>query len=130
MLEDLYISDLLSSILQYKVVPVHSVCCNLASEMAGLENADIFLLENLSEFKEEVANCSNFAQKLSSGVDIFVNDSFSQCHKILASTVGVARFTNSRMAGFHFEEGLCQLKKVAKTSSNPYVAVVCLCCCL
>lgn len=99
--------------------------------MEGLEKADIFLLENLSEFKEEVANCSKFAQMLSSGVDIFVNDSFSQSHKILASTVGVTRFCHSCVAGFYFEESLCQLKKVAETSRNPYVAVVCLyCCCL
>lgn len=99
--------------------------------MEGLEKADIFLLENLSEFKGEVANCSKFAQILSSGVDIFVNDSSSQSHKILASTVGVTRFCHSCVAGFYFEESLCQLKKVAETSRNPYVAVVCLyCCCL
>jgi phosphoglycerate kinase len=97
--------------------------------MEGLEKADICLLENLSEFKEEVANCSKFAQMLSSGVDIFVNDSFSQSHKILASTVGVTRFCHSCVAGFHFEESLCQLKMVAETSRNPYVAVVRLCCC-
>ena len=98
--------------------------------MEVLENADIFLLENLSEFKEEVANCSKFAQMLSSRVDIFVNDCFSHSHKILASTVGVARFCHSCVAGFHFEESLCQLKKVAETSRNPYVAVVSLCCCI
>uniref|UniRef100_A0A2N9I5Y3 Phosphoglycerate kinase n=1 Tax=Fagus sylvatica TaxID=28930 RepID=A0A2N9I5Y3_FAGSY len=118
------VADFLSSILQCKVVPVRCNSCNISPKMEGLEKADICLLENLSEFKEEVANCSKFAQMLSSGVDIFVNDSFSQSHKILASTVGVTRFCHSCVAGFHFEESLCQLKMVAETSRNPYVAVI------
>lgn len=94
--------------------------------MEVFKKADIFLLENLSEFKEEVANCSNFSELLSSGVDIFVNDSFSVSHKILASTVGIARFCSTCVAGFHFEESLCQLKKTVKTNKKPYVAIVCL----
>lgn len=91
-----------------------------------LVKADIHLLENLSENKQEVANCSNFAEFLSSGVDIFVNDSFSQSHKILASTVGICRFCYACMAGFQFEESLHQLKKTAQTNKKPYVAIVCL----
>ncbi|XP_041024086.1 phosphoglycerate kinase-like [Juglans microcarpa x Juglans regia] len=118
------VADFLSSILKCRVVPVCSISCRTPSKREGLEKADILLLENLSEFKEEVANCSKFAQLLSWGIDIFVNDSFSLSHKILASTVGVARFCHSCVAGFHFEESLCQLKKVAETSGNPYVAVI------
>lgn len=89
------------------------------------EKADILLLENLSEFKEEVANCSKFSKLLSLGVDIFVNDSFSQSHKILASTVGITRFCSTCIAGFNFQESLCQLKKAAETKRQPYVAIVC-----
>lgn len=89
-----------------------------------MQKADILLLENLSEYKEEVANCSKFAELLSSGVDIFVNDSFAQSHKILASTVGVARFCYASMAGFSFDESLHQLKKTAKTNKKPYIAIV------
>lgn len=93
-----------------------------------MEKANIFLLDNLSEFKEEVANCPKFAESLASGVDIFVNDSFSQSHKILASTVGVACFCHATLAGFHFEDSLCQLKKATESNKKPCVAIVCLCC--
>ncbi|KAG2690102.1 hypothetical protein I3760_09G172000 [Carya illinoinensis] len=117
-------ADFLSSILKCRVVPMCSISCHTPSKREGLEKADILLLENLSEFKEEVANCSKFAQLLSWGIDIFVNDSFSLSHKILASTVGVARFCHSCVAGFHFEESLCQLKKVAETRGNSYVALI------
>lgn len=97
--------------------------------MEGSEKVDILLVENLSNFKKEVANCSEFAKELSSGVDIFVNDSFSCSHKVLASTVGVTRFCYACIAGFHFEESLCILKRVAETTKKPYVAIVCFCCC-
>lgn len=89
------------------------------------KKADIIILENLMNFKEEVHNCPKFSELLSSGVDILVNDSFSQSHKILASTVGVAQFCYASLAGFHFEESLCQLKKVAKLDKKPYYAIVC-----
>jgi len=93
--------------------------------MNSLEKENIHLLENLSNFKEEVANSLEFARILSSGVDIFVNDSFSNCHKVLASTVGVTRFCYTCIAGFHFEERLDLLKNLAEASTKPYVAIVC-----
>ncbi|GFQ03291.1 tRNA (guanine-n(7)-)-methyltransferase [Phtheirospermum japonicum] len=72
----------------------------------------------------ERANCSKFAKELASGVDIIVNDAFSESHKVLASTVGVARFCGTCMAGFYFEEGLYKLKKIIKSSESPYLAII------
>ncbi|XP_059667606.1 uncharacterized protein LOC132313017 isoform X2 [Cornus florida] len=106
------IAEFLSSVLQLKVVPATFVSGQVQSKMEDVEKYNILLLENLSQFKEEFANCSKFAEQLSSGVDIFVNDAFSQSHKILASTVGVTRFCCACVAGFHYEEGLYQLKKI------------------
>ncbi|CAK9140791.1 unnamed protein product [Ilex paraguariensis] len=90
----------------------------------GRPKSSILLLENLSEFKGEFANCSKFAEQLSLGVDIFVNDAFFQSHKILASTVGVSRFCYACVAGFHFEESLCLLKEAVRTNKKPYVAII------
>ncbi|KAI9153761.1 hypothetical protein LWI28_016164 [Acer negundo] len=118
------VADILSSALQLKVVTVLCISSKISLDMEVFKKGDILLLENLSGFKEEVANCPKFAELLSSGVDIFVNDSFSQSHKILASTVGVARFCYACLAGFHFEESLCQLKKAAKLDKKPYVAII------
>ncbi|KAI5561014.1 hypothetical protein BDE02_16G084200 [Populus trichocarpa] len=118
------VADMLSSVIQHRVVTIKCDYSAVLLKMEVLKKADIFLLENLSEYKEEVANNSKFAELLSSGVDIFVNDSFSQSHKILASTVGIARFCSACIAGFHFEESLCQLKKVARTNKRPYVAII------
>nr|XP_029117235.1 uncharacterized protein LOC105033802 isoform X2 [Elaeis guineensis] len=94
------------------------------SKMNKWENVDILLLDNLTKFREEVANCSKFSEKLSSGATIFVNDAFSLSHKILASTVGVTRFCHASVAGFNFEEELLQLKKISKTTRQPYLAII------
>ncbi|MBA0558447.1 hypothetical protein Golob_015463 [Gossypium lobatum] len=118
------VADILSSVLQLKVIALRCISCKSPLRREDLQKADIFLLENLSEYKEEVANCSKFAKLLSSEVDILVNDSFCQSHKVLASTVGVARFCYASMAGFSFEENLHQLKKIAKTKKKPYLAVI------
>ncbi|KAK8280335.1 hypothetical protein V6Z12_D09G168700 [Gossypium hirsutum] len=118
------VADILSSVLQLKVIALRCISCKSPLRREDLQKADIFLLENLSEYKEEVANCSKFAELLSSEVDILVNDSFCQSHKVLASTVGVARFCYASMAGFSFEENLHQLKKIAKTKKKPYLAVI------
>nr|GMC98833.1 phosphoglycerate kinase, cytosolic-like isoform X1 [Ipomoea batatas] len=74
--------------------------------------------------KDDVSNCQKFAQQLSFGVDIFVNDSFSEVHKILASTVGIACFCSACIAGFHFQLGLSQLEKITRTNKKPYVAMI------
>ncbi|KAF2289888.1 hypothetical protein GH714_039030 [Hevea brasiliensis] len=116
--------NILSSVLQQKVVVLLCISRNVPLKKEVLHKADIFLLENLSQFKEEVSNCSKFAELLSSGVDIFVNDSFSLSHKILASTVAIARFCSAHVAGFHFEGSLYRLKKAAKPNKKPYVAII------
>ncbi|KAM7526186.1 hypothetical protein LguiA_016088 [Lonicera macranthoides] len=117
------VAEFLSSILQLKVVPVKFVPGCMPSVIENIEK-NVILLENLSEFKEEPANCSKFAKQLSSGVDIFVNDAFSLSHKILASTVGVCSFCYANVAGLHFEEGLHQLRRTTKTNKKPYVAII------
>lgn len=105
------------------MVPVKLVPDNMQTHMEHKKES-VLLLDNLNLFKEERANCSRFSKYLSLGVDIFVNDAFSLCHRILASTVGVANFCCSCVAGFHFEEDLCKLKEAFSCSKKPYVAIV------
>ncbi|XP_073008789.1 uncharacterized protein [Typha latifolia] len=118
------LADYLSSFLHSKVVAVTKASGFKEFKMEQLEYADIFLLENLAKFREEVANCLDFSDKLASGVTVFVNDAFSLSHKILASTVGVARFCHASLAGFHFEEELVRLKRITDTTRNPYFAII------
>lgn len=110
--------------LELEVVPVKHVSEHLHSDVEDSQRSHILLLENLFYVKGERANCLKFAEELSSGVDIIVNDAFSECHKVLASTVGVASFCYACIAGFYFEEGIYKLKKIINTTGRPYVAIV------
>nr|GEV87561.1 phosphoglycerate kinase, cytosolic-like isoform X1 [Tanacetum cinerariifolium] len=117
------VSAYMSSILKLKVVPMKSKGYELP-KMEDSLTPSVYLFENLSKFKKDLANSSNFSEELCSGVDIFVNDAFFQSHKVLASTVGVTSFCYASVAGFQFEEGLVQLKKAFGTKSSPYIAIV------
>lgn len=117
------VADYLSSVLHLKVVPETGIG-HTQPKVEELERPEIRLLENLSKFREEPANCPIFTEKLSSGVDIFVNDAFSQSHKVLASTVGVARFCYASVAGFQFEEELSLVTEISKKTRQPYVAII------
>jgi phosphoglycerate kinase len=120
----LIMSEYLTSLLQVGVIPVNGAPdLRSVKQEEWLQN-NIILFENLRNFKGEVSNCNNFSQKLASGAAIFVNDSFSLSHKILASTVGITRFCYASLAGFHFEEELMQLLKITDTTRRPYIAIV------
>ncbi|XP_006661798.1 phosphoglycerate kinase-like [Oryza brachyantha] len=117
-------ADYLSSLLQVKVVPVNGVPDLTSFNPERWMQNDIILFENLLNFKGENTNCNIFSQKLASGAAIFVNDSFSLSHKMLASTVGITRFCHASLAGFHLEEELMQLRKITDTTRRPYIAII------
>ncbi|XP_049406483.1 phosphoglycerate kinase, cytosolic-like isoform X1 [Solanum stenotomum] len=119
-----YVAEFLSSELEQKVIPVEFGSGFEQSLMEDRHKSDILLLENLSHFKQEQANSSEFSRRLSSGVDIFVNDTFFQSHKILASNVGITGFCYASIAGFHFDEQMSQLQKIIEMNKRPYFAIV------
>ncbi|KAK4759550.1 hypothetical protein SAY87_022681 [Trapa incisa] len=108
---EIYITEYLSAVLNCKVEPTPCISLN----MEGLEKTDTIVYENLSKFKGEVGNSPKLVELLSSGVNIFVNDSFSQSHKMFVSTVGITRFCYASLAGFHFEESLYKLRNASGT---------------
>jgi phosphoglycerate kinase len=65
-----------------------------------LNNGSILLLENLRFYKEEEDNDENFAKKLASYGDIYINDAFGTAHRAHASTVGVTKFIDKSAAGY------------------------------
>lgn len=89
------------------------------------ENAkagDIILLENVRFHKEEKANDPEFAKKLASLGDIYVNDAFSASHRAHASTEGIAHHLPAA-AGLLMEEELNALQNALETPEKPVMAV-------
>ena len=86
-------------------------------------NCNVILLENLRFFKEEESNDDSFSKKLSSFADIYVNESFSTCHRKHSSIVGIPKFLPS-FPGMLLEKEVSNLKKLITTADyNSAVAV-------
>lgn len=49
--------------------------------MEAMNAGDVLLLENLRFHHEEEENDEDFARELAHGIDIYVNDAFSVCHR-------------------------------------------------
>lgn len=66
----------------------------------SLGNKSVLLLENVRFYKEEEKNDTEFAKKLASLADLYVNDAFGTAHRAHASTEGVSKFLSPSVAGF------------------------------
>ena len=87
------VAQKLSEILK-KPVQFAPDCIGKEAEEAAakLANGDILMLENLRFHPEEEKNDVEFARKLASLADIYVNDGFGVSHRAHASVEGVTHF--------------------------------------
>ena len=83
----------------------------------------VVLLENLRFHPEEEENDSEFAGKLASLGEIFVNDAFGTAHRAHASTEGVTHFLKS-VAGFLLEKEIQYLGEVLGNPQHPFVVIL------
>ncbi len=97
-----------------------------AFEMAkSLTPGDVLLLENLRYYKEETKGDRDFAKKLASLGDVFVNDAFGAAHRAHASTTIIAEFfSKNKMFGNLFANELESIKKVISDIKRPYIAII------
>ncbi len=96
-----------------------------ALEMASaLAPGEILLLENLRFYDEETSNNPEFARKLSMYGDIYVNDAFGTAHRAHASTEGVTRYFDERVAGMLMEKEIETLDGMRTDPERPFVAVL------
>ncbi|KAL1204814.1 Phosphoglycerate kinase 1 [Cardamine amara subsp. amara] len=70
------------------------------SLVASLPEGGVLLLENVRFYKEEEKNDPEFAKKLASLADLYVNDAFGTAHRAHASTEGFTKFLKPSVAGF------------------------------
>jgi phosphoglycerate kinase len=89
-----------------------------------LKNSDVLLLENLRFHKEEEKNDIDFAKKLASFGDLYVNDAFGSAHRAHASTEGVTKFISKCAAGYLMQKELEYLGKIVLNPHKPFVAIL------
>jgi len=93
--------------------------------VANLKSGEILLLENLRFYKEEEAGDVEFAKKLASLGDIYVNDAFGTAHRAHASTTIIAQFfPKDKCFGLLLAREIESLNKVLKDSVKPVTAVL------
>lgn len=89
-----------------------------------MQNGDMVLLENIRFYKEEEANDPEFAKKLASLADVYVNDAFGTAHRAHASTEGVAHFLPVSVSGFLMQKEIDYLGKALGNPERPFVAIL------
>ena len=97
-----------------------------AADMASdLKQGEVLLLENLRFYKEEEKGNPEFAKKLASLGDIYVNDAFGTAHRAHASTAVIAQFfPTAKCFGYVMAEEVSQLNKVLKEARHPFTAIL------
>jgi len=89
-----------------------------------LENGQVALLENVRFYPEEEDNDPEFARKLASLADLFVNDAFGSAHRAHASTAGVTAYLQPAVAGYLVERELQFLSSAIEDPRRPLAAII------
>ena len=114
----------LSKLLGKEVIMANDVIGEDATtKAANLKNGEIMLLENVRFHREETDNDPEFAKKLASMAEIFVNDAFGTAHRAHASTTGIADYIPG-VAGFLIEKELKFLGNAINNPERPFVALL------
>lgn len=100
-------------------------CVGEAAQAAAskLKAGHILLLENLRFHKEEEKNDMEFAEKLASLADLYVNDGFGVSHRAHASVEGVTHFLPAA-AGFLLEKEIQYVGQAVTNPLHPFVAII------
>jgi len=96
----------------------------VAKTVAGMSDGDVVLLENVRFYAEEEKNDPEFAKKLASIADLYVNDAFGTAHRAHVSTEGVTKYLSPSVAGYLIEKELQFLKGAIDNPQRPLAAIV------
>ena len=101
-------------------------CVGPAAErvVASAPQGGVVLLENLRFHPEEEKDDEDFARKLASLADVYVNDAFGAAHRAHASVRAIVRLLPEAGAGLLMESELRYLGEAVGTPARPYVAVL------
>ena len=90
-----------------------------------LKAGEILLLENLRFYNEEEAGAKDFAEKLASYADAYVNDAFGTAHREHASTAVIAQFfPSTKFFGLLMAKELEAIDKVLGSGEKPVTAIL------
>lgn len=90
-----------------------------------LKGGEVLLLENLRFYSEEEKGDENFAQKLASLGNFYVNDAFGTAHRAHASTAIIAKFfPGNKCFGYVMSSEINSINKVLNHAVKPFTAIM------
>jgi phosphoglycerate kinase len=95
-----------------------------AQRAAALENGQVLVLENLRFHPDEEKNGPEFAQKLASLAELYVDDAFGSAHRAHASVEGITHYLQPAAAGLLMEKEVASLSRATEHPAHPYVVIV------
>lgn len=97
-----------------------------AAKAAALQPGQVLLLENLRYYKQEEKGDKEFADKLATYGDVYVNDAFGTAHRAHASTAVIADSfaAGKKMFGMLMEGEVAAAEKVMNEAQKPFVAII------
>ena len=116
----------IEKILDLKVVLVENFLEKKSiKKIKSIKPGDVILLENLRFYPEETKGDENFAKKLASLADCYVNDAFGTSHRRHASTTEIAKhFPKKKFSGYLLKKEVESIKKVLNDGKRPVLAIV------
>ncbi|XP_059666711.1 uncharacterized protein LOC132312381 [Cornus florida] len=115
----------LSELLGVEVKMANDCIGKEVEKMVGeIPEGGVLLLENVRFYKEEEKNDPEFAKKLASLADLYVNDAFGIAHRAHASTEGVAKYLKPSVAGILMQKELEYLVGAVANPKRPFAAIV------
>lgn len=145
----LSLSQIVNKVSERLGVPVKFAddCANATDAAANLKMGEVLLLENLRFYPEEEgkpvgidkadpaydeakkemkAKQKDFAKKLASYADVYVNDAFGTAHRRHASTAVIADYfdADSKMLGYLMEKEVTAIDNVLKNAQHPFTAII------
>lgn len=119
------VANRLSELLGQPVVKCNDcIGDEVAAAIAGMQNGQVALLENVRFYAEEEANDPEFAKKLAAVADLYVNDAFGTAHRAHASTEGVTHYLKPSVAGYLIEKELQYLQSAIEEPKRPLAAII------
>ncbi len=121
-----HVVDKVSEIIGVKIKFVADSIGDKAQNAAEkLKSGEILLLENLRFYPEEEKGDKDFAKKLASLGDFYVNDAFGTAHRAHASTAIIADyFPENKCFGLLLEKEIVNINKVLKDNKKPVTAII------
>jgi phosphoglycerate kinase len=92
----------------------------------NLQAGEILLLENLRYHEGETKNDEDFASKLASMADVYINDAFGVSHRAHASVEGITKYFDMqhKAAGFLLAKEIKFFHHIVHNPKRPFVSIV------